>query len=95
MYNYKKFAKGESNFVHYAHFMFRLEFKDFDILVSYITNRQKKLLHSSGDIVCNNTNAPLELISKLNYRKLYQDIAIKIIENNSADSIDLEKYVKG
>lgn len=95
MYKYKRYVKDQNTFEHYVHAKHQLEFEDFTIVVSYITNRKSKLLHSSGEIRCKNTNAPLELISKLDYEALYQDLAFNIIKNNTADSIDLEKYVKG
>lgn len=96
MYKYKRYVKDQSTFEHYVHAKHELYFGDFTIVVSYITNRKSKLLHSSGEIICKNTNAPLKLISKLDYDMLYQDLAFNIIENSSADySIDLEKYVKG
>ena len=95
MYRFKKYVKDQNTFEHYIHAKHELEFKDFTIIVSFITDRKSKLLHSSGDIKYNNTNAPLELISKLDYEILYHGIALNIIQKTSADSIDLEKYVNG
>ena len=95
MYDYKRYVKDQNIFERYVHAKYQLEFEDFTIVVSYITNRKSKLLHSSGEISCKNTNAPLKLISKLNYERLYEDLALSIIGNNTTNSIDLDKYVKG